>query len=360
VDILSPEVEGTSVSFQTAIHADACCIFSSQIIWEVSGDLMEDYSTPLIDAVHHKLKEPSLDCKETFAYDPSKFNGYSMVAGIQKPVPPPQSVGNDMLEPKPLSCPTIYYWGWTQTSSCHGYFQCINGNVVTDSLSVCEEGTLFDEESSQCIDASRVNCSEQQQTVSNKEKDTNRPTKLSTRPPTPKPTLGEVYMLNTAVIVDAVTNHPTNRPTPRPSRLPTRKPNPPITPKPTNAAVSLAQPFANMASTFAQSISSPTAFSSVVTENPSSFAIIPIESPKNKGQEQVIISLKDQIEAKQGGRQNQKKTSGGRVKKKQSKRGKKKQSGRGKKKQSGRDKKKQSGRGKKKQGKKMKNPKARG
>ena len=179
------------MSFQTAIHADACCIFSSQIIWEVSGDLMEDYSTPLIDAVHHKLKEPSLDCKETFAYDPSKFNGYSMVAGIQKPVPPPQSVGNDMLEPKPLSCPTIYYWGWTQTSSCHGYFQCINGNVVTDSLSVCEEGTLFDEESSQCIDASRVNCSEQQQTVSNKEKDTNRPTKLSTRPPTPKPTLGK-------------------------------------------------------------------------------------------------------------------------------------------------------------------------
>eukprot|EP00804_Cyclotella_cryptica_P012777 CCRYP_010560-RD/>CCRYP_010560-RD protein AED:0.28 eAED:0.28 QI:394/1/1/1/0.91/0.84/13/21/1008 len=32
------------------------------IIWEISGDLMEDLSTPLLDAANEKLSNPSLDC----------------------------------------------------------------------------------------------------------------------------------------------------------------------------------------------------------------------------------------------------------------------------------------------------------
>ncbi len=40
------------------------------IIWEISGDLMLDGSTPLIDAVHTKLRDPGLDCKD-FRYEGS-------------------------------------------------------------------------------------------------------------------------------------------------------------------------------------------------------------------------------------------------------------------------------------------------
>ena len=40
------------------------------IIWEISGDLMLDGSTPLIDAVHAKLNDPQLDCKH-FHYEDS-------------------------------------------------------------------------------------------------------------------------------------------------------------------------------------------------------------------------------------------------------------------------------------------------
>jgi chitinase len=32
------------------------------IIWELSGDLMDDLSTPLLDAANAKLVNPSLDC----------------------------------------------------------------------------------------------------------------------------------------------------------------------------------------------------------------------------------------------------------------------------------------------------------
>ncbi len=40
------------------------------IIWEISGDLMLDGTTPLIDAVHTKLRDPNLDCKD-FRYEGS-------------------------------------------------------------------------------------------------------------------------------------------------------------------------------------------------------------------------------------------------------------------------------------------------
>ena len=32
------------------------------IIWELSGDLFDDFSTPLLDAANAKLLDPSLDC----------------------------------------------------------------------------------------------------------------------------------------------------------------------------------------------------------------------------------------------------------------------------------------------------------
>mmetsp|Transcript_28384 Transcript_28384/g.48957 ORF Transcript_28384/g.48957 Transcript_28384/m.48957 type:complete len:164 (+) Transcript_28384:635-1126(+) len=35
---------------------------NSYIIWELSGDLMPDLSTPLLDAANAKLLDPSMDC----------------------------------------------------------------------------------------------------------------------------------------------------------------------------------------------------------------------------------------------------------------------------------------------------------
>ena len=134
------------------------------IIWEVSGDLMPDLSTPLIDAVHHKLSDPSLNCKDTFAYDKATFSGYSVVPGIPKPVTASTSIGDDNGAAggqAAMACPSIFYWGLSQYNGCTGYFNCVNGSPDQNSLIICEEGTLYDEYSFKCVDASLVSCSEE-------------------------------------------------------------------------------------------------------------------------------------------------------------------------------------------------------
>jgi len=50
------------------------------IIWELSGDLMADLSTPLLDAVNHKLSDPALECSHyenagAFSADEGAANG---------------------------------------------------------------------------------------------------------------------------------------------------------------------------------------------------------------------------------------------------------------------------------------------
>jgi hypothetical protein len=130
------------------------------IIWEISGDLMQDLSTPLIDAVHHKLADPSLDCK-TLAYDKSTFSGYSVVPGIPKPVTMTvsSSGGGTANGPSVMACPSVFYWGKSQYDGCAGYFDCVNGSPDSNSLTMCDEGTLYDEVSFSCIDSSLVTCS---------------------------------------------------------------------------------------------------------------------------------------------------------------------------------------------------------
>ena len=40
--------------------------FVLQIIWELSGDVMEDLSTPLLDMANRKLSEPNTNCANPF------------------------------------------------------------------------------------------------------------------------------------------------------------------------------------------------------------------------------------------------------------------------------------------------------
>lgn len=86
------------------------------IIWEISGDLMPDLTTPLIDAVHHKLSDPSLDCK-TLSYDKSTFSGYSVLPAIPKPITMSSSLsgaaGSENGASK-MNCPSVFFWGKAQ------------------------------------------------------------------------------------------------------------------------------------------------------------------------------------------------------------------------------------------------------
>jgi hypothetical protein len=132
------------------------------IIWEISGDLMPDLTTPLIDTVHHKLSDPSLDCK-TLSYDKSTFSGYSVLPAITKPVTMSSSLsGAESVNGAPgMTCPSIFFWGTTQYNGCTGYFNCVNGSPDPSTLVMCPEGTLYDEVSFNCIDSSSVTCSEE-------------------------------------------------------------------------------------------------------------------------------------------------------------------------------------------------------
>ena len=121
---------------------------------------MPDLSTPLIDTVHHKLSDPSLDCK-TLAYDKATFSGYSVLPGIPKPVTMSASQSGGTAEPAAMACPSVFYWGKTQYNGCTSYFICVNGSPDPNSLTMCPEGTLYDEASFQCMDPSLVNCSDE-------------------------------------------------------------------------------------------------------------------------------------------------------------------------------------------------------
>ncbi|KAL7528087.1 hypothetical protein ACHAXR_004185, partial [Thalassiosira sp. AJA248-18] len=133
------------------------------IIWEMSGDLMDDYSTPLIDAVHAKLNDPSLDCKK-FAYDPGTFSGYATPLGneVGASLALVKSAG-DGPTPAPvkaMTCPSAWFWGVLQWDECKSYYHCTNGKPDVATLEHCPEGELFDEISHGCQEASTVTCSE--------------------------------------------------------------------------------------------------------------------------------------------------------------------------------------------------------
>ena len=162
MNIISPILDEEAICDKTEYCMEHN--LNGYIIWEVSGDLMPDLSTPLIDAVHHKLSDPSLNCKDTFAYDKSTFSGYSVVPGIPKPVTASTSIGDGdgaAGGQAAMACPSIFYWGLSQYNGCTGYFNCVNGSPDQNSLIICEEDTLYDEVSFKCVDASLVSCSEE-------------------------------------------------------------------------------------------------------------------------------------------------------------------------------------------------------
>lgn len=240
------------------------------------------------------------------------------------------SSATDSSEVSKLSCPSSFFWGKLQYNGCQGYFECINGLPQDDSLTICEEGTLYNEMSSQCADSSSVSCSQEphifpepeemkedyttpqfsgpvkgpdgtledytiQQftspfkgsevvnidTENNLIPITESPTHYLTLSPTPYPTSSAPTKRPEQVQNPEPTLHPTNRPTRRPTERPvearTKKPSSPV-----------ASSFASMADSFMLfSSSSSSSKDKVTTEKPTAAVYIP---PK-KGQESLSQML---------------------------------------------------------------------
>ena len=125
---------------------------------------MDDLSTPLIDAVHAKLSDPTFDCID-FRYDQNTFAGYATPLGnefsalIQREKTADDE-GLGGVPAKQMTCPTEWYWGTLQWDQCRSYFRCTNGAPDTSTLTECPEGQLFDEISGLCKDNELVTCSE--------------------------------------------------------------------------------------------------------------------------------------------------------------------------------------------------------
>jgi len=174
------------------------------IIWELSGDLMPDLSTPLLDAVNSKLADPTLDC-ESFAYIPDSesptISPQQNVVPNNLPSPSaPQNVVTNNSQPlsepsaisatAPMYCPDGFT-GPRQNDLCTGYYHCVYGTPT--SVIKCPDGTLFDEKSMLCLYRDSVTCSETSSpTITPSEipptsTPSKSPTGLPTLPPSPRP-----------------------------------------------------------------------------------------------------------------------------------------------------------------------------
>jgi hypothetical protein len=160
------------------------------IIWELSGDVMADLSTPLLDTVNAKLTEPSLDC-ESLAYNASASEVSDLLdqqhplanTVLNQPSPPPSS-------PPPtdaLFCPTDFT-GPMQYGGCTGYYYCVYGSP-TYPVIPCPVGTMFDENSMLCLQTESVACSETSAPSKRPSlTPTLAPVKMTTLPPFPNST----------------------------------------------------------------------------------------------------------------------------------------------------------------------------
>ncbi|KAL3783435.1 hypothetical protein ACHAWO_011917 [Cyclotella atomus] len=100
------------------------------IIWELSGDVMRDLSTPLLDAVHRKLKDPSLSCSEEFGLGSPTFTGYgvgptTINSTVNTPAQAPSSTTSSPTIP--LSCPDGFT-GSMPYDICYSFYTCVYGN----------------------------------------------------------------------------------------------------------------------------------------------------------------------------------------------------------------------------------------
>jgi hypothetical protein len=185
------------------------------LVWEISGDMLENGHTPLIDATNDKINDPNLDCSKlrdplwslsssSYFYAPEEpdevdmsnaasfsvqntgsandFNGAQNTmlsrpaststsgsdASSQNQVYTPTftvGIGDSSSSSVELvppitqgakDCPTGYTGYWT-SSDCTRYFQCQDGNILGASQP-CVPGTLFDVSINTCAFATSFQC----------------------------------------------------------------------------------------------------------------------------------------------------------------------------------------------------------
>ena len=155
-------------------------IVMTVLIWEISGDMLDNGETPLIDATNAKIQNPSLDCSKlrdplwamsdtTYRYAPPEpeFVDRTASAPILKTRPAPAPPGGPQPKPAPSpsgnpgdtgnvkgdgssslgsqpsnDCPKDFTGYWA-TVDCTSYMYCQNGAVV-GAAQPCVPGTLFD------------------------------------------------------------------------------------------------------------------------------------------------------------------------------------------------------------------------
>ena len=246
------------------------------LIWELTGDFMLDFSTPLLDAVNDKLADLNMNCAGGPPYTPAPSSTVtgsptgtigSPTKGTNSPTSstdsptkgtgsptastgsPTTSTGSptgyiapttDAPSPSPTkkgtanptqsnpspSCPSGYS-GLQAVSNCEQYVHCRNGEVISQPIS-CPAGTLFDNSTQICDWAYNVTCGPPNPPA---------PTSAPTVEPTSAPTIS-----STSPPTSLVTSVPTSAPTFEPTLAPTvSTTSPPVslaTPAPSPSVVS--------------------------------------------------------------------------------------------------------------------------
>jgi hypothetical protein len=129
---------------------------------------MDDLSTPLLDAMNHKLANPASSCGGGQLIPPTSSpqtktptKSPQTKTPTKTPTPEPTSVivPTPVMPPQgptPMSCPQGYT-GMRPADSCAKFYHCVNG-VVTGEKIACPTGTLFDVNFSFCNWPSQVTC----------------------------------------------------------------------------------------------------------------------------------------------------------------------------------------------------------
>jgi len=205
------------------------------IIWELSGDVMEDLSTPLMDSMNAKLADPNLVCGTPLPPPTPTPPTLAPPTGTQAPaiITTPAPAPAPTL-PSDTCCPAGYT-GLQPHDSCNKYYHCVRG-VVTGGILACSLGTLFDIGMQNCNWADQVTCG---------------PDPCSNEPPpaptfthnTPEPTKSPVTAPTSSPVTETPTPDPTSNPTTAPVADPTTTPvvaptHSPVTDSPTSDSTS--------------------------------------------------------------------------------------------------------------------------
>ena len=129
------------------------------LIWELTGDLMQDLSTPLLDMVNAKVANPNINCaggSYTTAPSPSQTWSPTAKPTTQSPTSTP-TIGTTPPSPSSgPSCPSGYS-GMLAVDECTGFRYCTKGAFSSVKIA-CADGTLFDNQIQNCDHADNVNC----------------------------------------------------------------------------------------------------------------------------------------------------------------------------------------------------------